>query len=112
MADDVKPADAGSPMPSSVTIKLRSPLVSHGGPITSITVREPKARDMAQMKVSPSTYYVDGKFQINHDVMLGYLVLMTGQDRMTLEDLGSADFNALSSVSRDYLNQMGDVPSY
>lgn len=110
MADDVKAVDPA--MPPAVTIKLRSPLTAHGGPITTVTIKEPKARDMAAMKVSPNTYYTDGRFLIQHDVMMGYLERMTGLDRMTLDDLSSADFNACSSVARDYLNQMGDVPSY
>jgi hypothetical protein len=104
MADEKE----NEPMPAVFKLALKTPLVTHQGSLDAIEIREPKARDMAAMKVSPSMFYTDGRFVVQHDVMLGYLVRLTGLDRIVLEDLSGPDFNSASSVVREYLGQAGN----
>ena len=55
MVDAIAAVEAeDTPMPPVTELKLVTPLVTHGGSLTKISIREPKARDLAALKVSPS----------------------------------------------------------
>lgn len=47
-------------MPKTVTIKLREPLVGHGGQVTELIVKEPKGRDFLELG-EPHSYARAGK---------------------------------------------------
>ena len=107
MSEEVKATEAKR-MPAVTTIKLVSPLVTHKGSVSDLQIRAPKAREIVKMKVKPHTYYLDGRFITNEDVIMGYLELLTDHDRSVLEDLSAPDWNKAGEVIRDYVTETGN----
>ena len=100
-----------APLPISVVVTLRSPITTHDGSTTALTVNAPKARDLIALRTNPHTIYSDGRFETRHDIMVKLVAALTGVDELILGDLTTPDWNAVTAVVRAYLGEAGNVPA-
>lgn len=105
------PDDTDAPLPSSITVTLRTPIITHAGSQTTLVIKAPKARDLIALKQSPHDVYADGRFSPRHDMMAKLLEALTGVDASAIEDLTVADFNTAATVVRAYLAEAGNTPA-
>jgi hypothetical protein len=80
------------------TIKLNNPITTHKGPLTEVTLTEPKARAFVTHG-EPFKIKSDGgdKFEVDYmnGPMMGFLVEMTGLDEIVLGGMNARDYMAL-----------------
>lgn len=96
-------------MPKSVTIKLKNPIVGHGGQVTEVTLREPKGFEYVELG-EPISYAMakDGLVvhaQNNEAIKgyLGYCLSAQGADALLFESqLSLVDAMAIKAALLDF----------
>ena len=93
-------------MTSTSTVKLSSPLTTHSGPVTTITLKEPKARSFFEhgepfkAKVQTDDAGKDSiEFEYSHKVLAKFLSDMSGLDDMVLGNVVAGDYYALRNAA-------------
>lgn len=85
-------------MSNETIVNLSRPLKTHKGEVTSLTLKEPSARDFINAKVDPFKIKFDGdrvEYIFDNAATLSFLSSMTGHDTMVLDLLSAADFMKL-----------------
>lgn len=95
-------------MSKSVTIKLKNPIVGHGGQVTEVTLREPKGFEYVELG-EPISYAMakDGLVvhaQNNEAIRgyLGYCLSAQGADALLLEQLSLVDMMEIKAALLDF----------
>lgn len=85
----------------SETFELSSPITTHRGPVTTLTLNQPKARSFIRHGV-PFKHIVKGEgdnqevaTEFDPKAMFGFLSDMTDHDQITLEDIPACDVMGL-----------------
>lgn len=81
-------------MSEPVTIKLSSPITTHAGEVSSITLKEPKVRSFVRHGEPFKMKYIEGKFETEYSnqAMLNFIADMSGIDANLLEDISAGDY--------------------
>ena len=97
------------------TVRLSKPLKTHGGEVTELTLRDLVASDLVKMRRSPTTITnmqdltpnvagparrdkIEYRIEPNYDVVMDYLVLLTGLDPIVLGAMPARDFRRATDV--------------
>lgn len=94
-------------MTATLNVKLTTPLTTHGGPVSMITLKEPKARSFFEhgepFKAKVHTDNDTGKdridFEYNHKILGKFLSDMSGLDDMVLGSVTASDYFALRNAA-------------
>lgn len=101
------------------TVLLSKPLLTHQGEITKLELRDLTARDMVEMRVSPTSVAVhtegvgnsrvtNQKFDVRYDIAMGYLTRLSGVDEIILGALPARDFDACVVALQELWNEAGE----
>ena len=101
---------------SGTVVKLSEPLETFDGPVTELTLKEPKAGLILKYgqpyrTIIEQSETSDGqRFEIQYvpQKMLMYIEAMSGIDATTLEDLPASDMNALFTAVLSMLQPAGN----
>ncbi len=100
-------------MAKSITVKLSEELSTHAGPKHELMLNEPRAKSFR--KGEPfKMQFKDGNaiFDYNNEIVLAFLVDMTGIDAVILDNLSATDFMRLRAEATSLiLGIAGDRPT-
>lgn len=91
------------------TITLKTPLLTHSGEATTITLKEPKARSFFEhgepfkMRIISEGETDRVEFDYNHKVLGKFLMDMSGHDDMILGKVSASDYFLLRNAATNLI---------
>lgn len=101
----------------TVTVTLKSPLLTHSGEATTITLKEPKARSFFEhgepfkMRVINEGQSDRVEFDYNHKVLGKFLQDMSGLDDMILGKVSASDYLLRNAATNLIIGVAGSDPT-
>jgi hypothetical protein len=94
------------------TVPLSTPLKTHDGDVSQLSLRDISAADIVEMKTSPFQVIRreagDVELFIKYDVMMKYLSRLSGVDDLVLGKLKGVDFQNACNKVGDIWNGLGE----
>jgi hypothetical protein len=96
-------------MSNTSTITLKAPLLTHSGEVTSLTLKEPKARSFFEhgepfkMRVITEGESERIEFEYNHKVLGKFLSDMCGLDELILGKISASDYFSIRNAATNLI---------
>ena len=94
---------------ADITVSLTTPITTHSGPTSTITLKEPKARSFFEhgepfkMRVLSEGDKDRVEFEYNHKILAKFLSDMSGIDDITLGSVSASDYFLLRNAATNLI---------